>query len=108
MEVSEALLYLQEQANPDTEVGLGTTPKEHMGDRVQVNLVVTGLGAHTLEEAFLDIEQIPQRPKPVQQSAPAALQHAHAVTHAQHIPSITSSDLDIPAFLRRQSRVVSG
>jgi len=108
MEVSEALLYLQEQANPDTEVVLGTTPKEHMGDRVQVNLVVTGLGAHTLEEAFLDVEQFHQRPKPVQQSAPAALQHAHAVTHAQHIPSITSSDLDIPAFLRRQSRVISG
>ena len=108
MEVSEALLYLQEQANPDTEVVLGTTPKEHMGDRVQVNLVVTGLGSPTLEEVLPGAEQLHQRPKTIQQPASVAPQHAHAGTHVQHIPSITSSDLDIPAFLRRQSRVVNG
>jgi len=103
MEVSEALLFMQEQANTDTEVVLGTTPKEHMGDRVQVNLIVTGLGAPTLEEALLDTEQPQQHPTIVQHSASAAPQQ---YTVAQPIPSITSSDIDIPTFLRRQSRVI--
>ncbi len=104
IEVSEALLFLQEQANPDTEVVLGTTPKEHMGDRVQVNLVVTGLGAPTLEEVLLGAEQPHQDVKTVQVPDPSS--QNQAVTHP--IPSIISSDLDIPAFLRRQSRVIGG
>jgi len=106
MEISEALLYLQDQANPDTEVVLGTTPKEHMGDRVQVNLVVTGLGAPTLEEVLSGVEQTSQPQEEIQH--PSQPGFANAVPHVQHVPSITSSDLDIPAFLRRQSRVING
>jgi cell division protein FtsZ len=105
MEVSEALLFLQDQANPETEVVLGTTPKQHMGDRVQVNLVVTGLGAPTLEEVMLDTQLSEQRPGVLQHSNVVSNQHQEATPS---IPSITSSDIDIPAFLRRQSRLVGG
>ncbi len=105
LEISEALLYLQDQANPDTEVVLGTTPKEHMGNRVQVNLVVTGLGAPTLEEVLLGVEEVNQPQEPVQHLATSAPQQSYANAG---VPSITSSDLDIPAFLRRQSRVING
>ena len=45
VEVSTALMYLQDQTNNSTEIVMGTTQKENMADRVQVNLVITGLGA---------------------------------------------------------------
>jgi cell division protein FtsZ len=106
LEVSEALIYLQDQSNPDTEVVMGTTPKEHMGDKVQVNLVVTGLGATTLEEVLPGAERLHQRPRmPEPEKAPQPEQRQEKIITS--IPSITSSELDIPAFLRKQSRYVS-
>ncbi|MBC8504993.1 MAG: cell division protein FtsZ [Anaerolineales bacterium] len=107
MEIGDALLFLQDQANPDSEVVFGTTPKSHMGDRVQVNLVVTGLGAPTLEEVLQGVE----KQQPVSTSfhsyTPAPIERAHISQVTHPVPSITSSDLDIPAFLRRQSRVIN-
>ncbi len=108
LEISEALLFLQDQANPDTEVVLGTTPKEHMGDRVQVNLVVTGLGAPTLEEVLLGVEKQHQTSTAFQSSVSPPIEQAHPKPVSHPVPSISSSDLDIPAFLRRQSRVING
>jgi cell division protein FtsZ len=106
LEVSEALIYLQDQSNPDTEVVMGTTPKEHMGDKVQVNLVVTGLGATTLEEVLPGAERLHRQPRmPEPEKAPQPEQRKEKVITS--IPSITSSELDIPAFLRKQSRYVS-
>ncbi|MBL6965244.1 MAG: cell division protein FtsZ [Anaerolineales bacterium] len=100
MEVSEALIYLQEQSNPDTEVIFGTTPKAHMEERVQVNLVVTGLGASTLEEVLPGSEKIHQHPRTFER-LPSSEKKEKPV---YQVPSITTTDLDIPAFLRRQSR----
>ncbi len=101
MEISEALVYLQEQSNPDTEVIFGTTPKAHMEERVQVNLVVTGLGASTLEEFMPGAERIHQRPLPARTQFSSSEKKQKP---AYQMPSITTTDLDIPAFLRRQSR----
>ncbi|MBT3391325.1 MAG: cell division protein FtsZ [Chloroflexi bacterium] len=100
MEVSEALIYLQEQSNPDTEVIFGTTPKAHMEERVQVNLVVTGLGASTLEEVLPGAEKIHQRPRTFERLSTSESKEKPVY----QVPSITTTDLDIPAFLRRQSR----
>ena len=100
-EFSDALIYLQEQANPDTEIILGTTPKEHMGDRAQVNLVVTGLGAPTLEEVLPGAERLHQRPALHKKPGQASEREVRVP-----VPSIVTTDLDIPAFLRRQSRFV--
>ncbi len=106
LEVSEALIYLQDQSNPDTEVVMGTTPKEHMADKVQVNLVVTGLGAPTLEEVLPGSERLQAQPRKVEQ----VVQREPVVQRPEKIPnplpSISSSELDIPAFLRKQSRYV--
>jgi cell division protein FtsZ len=104
MEFSEALLYLQDESNPDTEVVMGTTPQEHMGDKVQVNLVVTGLGAPTLEEVLPGSEKLHQRPIKTKHTLPERPKRKELITNP--LPSITSSELDIPAFLRRQSRYV--
>lgn len=100
MEVSEALIYLQDQSNSDTEVVMGTTPKDHMGNRVQVNLVVTGLGAPTLEDVLPGSELLHRQTYKTRQVS------TRPVKTANPLPSISSSELDIPAFLRRQSRYV--
>ena len=80
---------------------MGTTPKDHMADKVQVNLVVTGLGATTLEEVLPGAEQLHRRPRKIEQVP----KKTEKIT-SNPLPSITSSELDIPAFLRRQSRYV--
>lgn len=92
-EFSEALIYLQEQSNPETEIIIGTTVREHMGERAQVNLVVTGVGAPTLEDVLPGAERL-------REASPSAADEPLPVA------SVSATDLDIPAFLRRQSRLV--
>ncbi len=94
VEISNALVYLQEQANSQTEIVMGTTQNANMQDRVQVILVVTGLRASTLEEVMPGVERIKTRtisPAPQAVAAP--------------IHSMAASNVDVPAFLRRQSQV---
>ena len=90
-EVSRALVYLQEQANNNTEIILGTTNNELLEDRVQVNLVITGLGAQTLEDVLPGSERIRHAKQPVETRG--------IVRPAQSVPV---DNLDLPAFLRRQ------
>jgi len=106
MEVSSALSYLQEQTNTHTEIVMGTTVDNTMDDRVQVILVVTGLGASPIDEVFPGTEQrlsessTPSHP----QKIPA--QPTYAPDEVRRIPQVAAvtSNLDIPAFMRRQPR----
>ncbi|MBN1665972.1 MAG: cell division protein FtsZ [Anaerolineales bacterium] len=102
MEVSEALNYLQSQANPATEIVMGTTQDERLRNRVQAILVVTGLGATSLEEVMPGIQ------KPVTRAAGQAPVR-RLVTEAEQQPPLLQPagmphDLDLPAFMRRGSR----
>ncbi|HEX7974751.1 MAG TPA: cell division protein FtsZ [Anaerolineales bacterium] len=139
-EVEESLNHLQAQTGAETEIVMGVISNECMNDRVQVILVITGLGAPTLEEALSSV----QRPSPAQQpaSAPlaealypatpglqaepfplssqarAALAHppAQPATPAPAAPAASTAayppdmamNLDLPAFLRRRSRLAGG
>ena len=51
-EVQSALTSLQEQTGSQTEVVFGVINDERMDNRVQVILMITGLGSLTLEEAL--------------------------------------------------------
>jgi cell division protein FtsZ len=62
LEVDAALKHLQAQTGEQTEVVLGVINDERMEDRVQVILVVTGLGAIPLEEAMADVQHRGQTP----------------------------------------------
>ena len=95
IEVSNALIYLQEQTNNSTEIVMGTTQKDNMADRVQVNLVITGLGAKTLE----DILPGSERKKIQETTSDIEGEKTHFL---QPVPSIAAENLDLPAFLRRQ------
>jgi cell division protein FtsZ len=109
-EVQEALTYLQEQAGNQAEIVLGVVNDERLEERVQVILVVTGLGSPTLEETLSRVDQ--SRPVPVKTSTSNPQSQSHSLEYAlaespkavplnEHI-SINSKDLDVPAFLRRR------
>ncbi len=95
VEVSNALIYLQAQTNNSAEIVMGTTQKDHLEDSVQVNLVITGLGAKTLED-ILPGSEIKQIKKPVLD----VKFEKHDIL--QPVSSIAADNLDLPAFLRRQ------
>ena len=106
-EVQSALSGLQEQASSQTEIVMGVLNDDRMEDRVQVTLIITGLGAPTLEEALSfvsrpkPVEPVLEQPKnlqPIEQQPPVAI----PATQLTATPS--TNDLDLPAFLRRRIR----
>jgi cell division protein FtsZ len=107
-EVQDALNYLQELTTGQTEIVMGVINDKRLQDQVQVTLVITGLGATTLEQAMSDVsrpekvekvivkaEQTPQMPPPPL-PRPMPLQ--------QSVNEATFTNLDLPAFLRRRAR----
>lgn len=104
-EISNALVFLQEQTNLDTEIVLGTTQKDDMLDRVQVNLVITGLGAPTLEDILPGAENIKSE-LPIETDKIQEEESNQPIVEKrrllQPVHSINTDNLDLPAFLRRQ------
>jgi cell division protein FtsZ len=88
---------------------MGVMNSERMANRVQVILVITGIGATTLEEALA----MPQKSKVVENSSTQP-QPTTSVVHqlsqtrvppAAPLPAIDPNNLDVPAFLRRRPRI---
>jgi cell division protein FtsZ len=110
-EVQEALNHLQEQSGHHAEIVLGIVNDERLEERVQVILVVTGLGSPTLEETLSKVDQThrvlsqPQAPTndPVisSQRQDVAIKSTTEPEPLTEPLTITSKDLDLPAFLRR-------
>ncbi|MBN2045226.1 MAG: cell division protein FtsZ [Anaerolineales bacterium] len=124
-EVGKALNKIQELAGGSVDLVMGFNNDNRLEDRVQVILVVTGLGAQTLEEIIPGfeaqitptkslqdfIEDVPS-PSPVeagsetQQSEPvpkAEIPSWKQFQVAPEAPKSAAIDLDIPAFLRRRT-----
>lgn len=111
-EVAEALAFLQEQAGNKAEIIPGVINDERMEDRAQVILIVTGLGGTPIEaalpgaERIIPIKNMDQAAavvteRIVQQSVPSALEPPAVEM------SSSSVNLDLPAFLRRRTRLTS-
>lgn len=118
MEVTDALSYLQSQANADTEIIPGVIHDDRMDDRAQVILIVTGLGATSLEKALPGAEKIIPMQTQAQQAAEervvqASVTGAYKPGETQTIPSpqmeasAIMTNLDLPAFMRRRYRTNS-
>jgi len=112
-EVEDSLTYLQSQTGVHTETVLGVINDDRMEDRVQVILVITGLGAPTLEETMSSVKKsepepikaVPH-PEPLREPVGAAEPVApapSAPTRTEFSNSI-NQNLDIPAFMRRRTR----
>jgi cell division protein FtsZ len=112
-EVQEALNHLQEQSGHNAEIVLGVVNDERLEERVQVILVVTGMGSPTLEETLSRVDKSHRlitnsEPESVEtsQSRPAypLNQPAQPAPSRESLSTpltINAGDLDIPAFLRR-------
>lgn len=94
VEVSNALNYLQEQTNNSTEIVMGTTQKPNMDEQVQVNLIITGLGAPTLEDVLPGSERIHE-----------PLSGVEKRNMAQPAQPVNANNLDIPTFLRQHPQL---
>ena len=114
-EVEAALTKLQSQTSSETEIVLGVNHVEDMRDQVQVIMVITGLGAPTLEETLSGIpvreprkshEQLITHNQPeLDSTSEEQEQSAPIYPLQQPVMSVNSPNLDIPAFLRRRPSV---
>ena len=105
-EVQEVLDNLQAKTNQHTEIVMGVINNDEMKDRVQVILVITGLGAPTLEEAVSQyaVAEPEIRPEPIMEEIPEKTDTpTSSETWHSKIFKTTSTNLDIPAFLRRRN-----
>jgi cell division protein FtsZ len=121
-EVQTALSRLQEMSESNAEIVLGVMHDEQMEDRTQVILVITGLGAPTLEETMSGISRAAAQPVQVTRQAtqdqagqnpvgqrsyepPAAAAHLPqpGTLYNPLMPTGSLNNLDLPAFLRRRS-----
>lgn len=101
-EVVDALNDLQEKTNNQAEIIPGVISDPRMGDRVQVIMILTGLGATPVEVS--SFQKRAAAPSPVEVgNTSIPLNTIHAETHPVEMASMRS-DLDIPAFLRRRAR----
>jgi cell division protein FtsZ len=109
-EIEEALTHLQKKAGTQVEIVMGVVNDEMLFNRVEIILVVTGLGARTLEETLSNVNQ-KNRPQERQSEVverkvqiPSEFQNDNVDVNQKYDdivhPSITNN-LDIPAFLRR-------
>lgn len=113
-EVSEVLNELHSRVGDQAEIVFGISNDERMQGRTQVILVITGLGAPTLEEVMPGISlkidgATPSRritaPEPFAETVSSSVEvkeHLDAVPVGG--PQYAADDLDIPAFLRRRTR----
>lgn len=127
-EIYDAMNYIQAQTGSQADIVMGALTDKQMDGRAQVTLVITGLGAPTLEEAMSSVQKASGRPviapaepapapetrepytrrtarsepSPVTQPAPPKIR---SLLSSQELSASASQNLDLPAFLRRQSRL---
>jgi cell division protein FtsZ len=109
IEVEMALSHLQAQAGGKAEIVLGVVNDPRLQDRVEAILVITGLGSPTLEETLSKVEgrrTAMDQPNPHSQNPVGInIPHYAAESSWEEELTVSSNDLDIPAFLRRGRRV---
>ncbi len=126
-EVGEALGHIQAMAGTSIDLIMGFNNDSRLDNKVQVILVITGLGAQTMEEVLPGFEakvkpqqqlqqMIEDVPPPVPAREPVPEMRAPAQPKVQppvwntipedNTPEMTKlkADLDIPSFLRRRSK----
>jgi cell division protein FtsZ len=117
-DVVESVEYARNLAHKELDVVWGYSEYEHMEDRAQVILVVTGLGAQTLEETMA---KLPTKPARVKHNIDPVFEDEWADEAMLPLPSLSDSlfnipapnvpapanlndNLDVPAFLRKKLR----
>ena len=121
-EVNQAATIIRETAHPDVNLIFGAVVDENMGDKLRITVIATGfesaprrqsLGRSNSAYASTPAPAPTQRqapPAPSQQQAPARpapapeprREEPASVEVSAEEPKLSSTNLDIPAFLRRR------
>lgn len=100
IEVAEALNYLSKKTNQQADIIPGVITDDQMGERVQVILVITGLGATPVDEKYSKAHQQPKTSPLIQEVAP----QTGTPKQPLQVDFPMSNEMEIPAFLRRRVR----
>jgi cell division protein FtsZ len=117
-EVAETLAYLQQESGNQAEIILGVINDPNLNNRAQVILIVTGLGALPIEKVIPGSEKIlaelaasEKAHLPEQRNTLDPVKQDYSQQQDSPVPSYSfvephptmmSSDLDLPAFLRKR------
>jgi cell division protein FtsZ len=100
MEVMESLNHLQKMARPDATIVPGVVTDDRMEDRVQLILVLTGIGATSVDS--FDTSTSEEETGEFETTEPIPFQTFQANGNSQVTMSGAPTNLDVPAFLRRR------
>lgn len=106
LEVVEAMTSLHERTGGTAEIIPGIICDEKMEDRVQVILVLTGIGTTPFEPAGIrqeKYETVAEQPRPEQVTPPINHPANGGVSYPRMEMNAPQSELDVPAFMRRRS-----
>ncbi len=103
-EVVEALSNLQARTNNQAEIIPGIITDENLQGRVEVILVLTGLGATPVETCPVQEKATPPEPAVVAPLPSLGMSVNRPIQAQAEIPAGAPTNLDIPAFLRRRIR----
>jgi cell division protein FtsZ len=106
-QLEAALNHLQMKSGPNTEIVMGVISDERLEDKVEAILIVTGIGASSLEETLPGFPA--SRPSQSQPENPPTrlvdrrIQNLMRITESSPVSNQASlsEDLNVPAFLRR-------
>lgn len=108
LETVDAMNFLHEQTHHQAEIIPGIITDERMRDRVQVILIITGLGGAPVETRRAEVNPLrtaPSRPGSVNTSLPPSSLRPNTppvVPTTEPTPP-AQNDIDLPAFLRRRN-----
>jgi len=95
-EIQDAMKYLKDNVSPDAEVITAIEENNLLQDKIQVMVLVTGIGAIPVQDQGLSkLEIAGQFPAKVAEPAPKSMMTGYSPADA------TPDDLEIPAFIRR-------
>ncbi|MCJ7715737.1 MAG: cell division protein FtsZ [Anaerolineales bacterium] len=101
-DIGAALNYLQEQIPPDAELIFGATQNQLFQGKVQVNLIVTGLGATTFEDVFSSFSREERVvPEPITRKMVKEIENEEEESPQRF--EMGRDPLDVPAFMRRRA-----
>lgn len=118
-EVADTLNYLHQEAGNQTEIIPGVISDPNLTNRAQVILIVTGLGALPIEQAIPGAErflaeiaaqerqeQVKQKSEPEKKRDEfhSTTARPSSYSFSESRPAMASTDLDVPAFLRKRIR----
>ncbi len=119
-EVADTLNFLHQEAGSQTEIIPGVISDPNLNNRAQVILIVTGLGALPIEQVIPGAErflaeiaaqeqqqqQAKQKPAPEKKrdEFPTSSPRQGSYSFSESRPAMASTDLDVPAFLRKRIR----